>query len=81
MTKLTDLHCNAESRAIFEDLRQQAKVARQQRSKKGHCGALTCYLRNHRLRNPPVGQEGFDFLFYHAAVPPTKKRGGELQFF
>lgn len=76
MTKLTDLHCNAESRVIFQDLRQQAKVARQQRSEKGHCWALTCYLRNNRLWNSPVGQEGFDFFFDHTAIPPTKK--GEI---
>lgn len=39
---------------------------------KKDAGVLTCYLCNDCLRDPSVGQEGFDFLFYHTAVPPAE---------
>lgn len=41
--------------------------------------ALTCYLCNNCLGNPPIGKKGFDFLFYHTAVPPNKNRRQDQQ--
>jgi hypothetical protein len=31
------------------------------------------------LGNPPIGKKGFDFLFYHTAVPPNKNRRQDQQ--
>lgn len=77
MPKLTDLHCNAEMQAIFQHLHQKAETRHDSRIKGS--SALTCYLCNNCLGNPPIGKKGFDFLFYHTAVPPNKNRRQDQQ--
>lgn len=75
--KLTDLHCNAEMWAIIQHLHQKAETRHDSRIKGS--SALTCYLCNNCLGNPPIGKKGFDFLFYHTAVPPNKNRRQDQQ--
>lgn len=77
MPKLTDLHCNAEMQALFQHLHQKAETRHDSRIKGS--SALTCYLCNNCLGNPPIGKKGFDFLFYHTAVPPNKNRRQDQQ--
>ena len=77
MPKLTDLHCRAEMQATIQHLRQKAEIRHDSRIKGS--SALTCYLCNNCLGNPPIGKKGFDFLFYHTAVPPNKNRRQDQQ--
>lgn len=75
--KLTGLHCNAEMWAMIQHLHQKAETRHDSRIKGS--SALTCYLCNNCLGNPPIGKKGFDFLFYHTAVPPNKNRRQDQQ--
>lgn len=76
---LTEAHCGSEMQAAPSCLPPRAETRQDPRMKGVPGSVLTCDLCNNCLGNPPIGKKGFDFLFYHTAVPPNKNRRQDQQ--